>query len=585
MSKPTDRNWRWAAGMPASFLAISFLVTLPLWLGHEPRLLGYSEDTAMHLWFLRWFPFALAHGLNPFVTDATTYPHSVNLLWNNANLVLAFLSWPLLTLVGGAVGINLIYVLLLACAGAGTAGVLRSRVSHASSAWVGGLLVGFSPFTLSELSVGHLTWVTTATLPLGWWVGERTLRAVRHQQHRVRWGMAAGSWMVLQFWFSKELLATTLLMAVLLGAVYCLRGGWRDLGWLVRQGLVAAGAAAIVTVALMAYPLVDLITGSAALNRPSLTAPGQYVADLLSFIVPGSAQLLLPGVASAISNHFTGLFVETDGYLGLPLVALAVWVATRLRRDPLVAFGSWCAGLAALLSLGPWLHIGGHRLSIPLPWLVLLHLPVYAKAVPSRVLIFVVIGVACLLAAGWDRLVPKLRPAARAMAFAILFVPLLPSLGIVQGIAGFPVTLPSILASRQLLSLPQGSVIMTLPIGTRVNHGLAMFWQAESNFRFVQPFGFLLHPGPGGITTPFNYPSPLERLFHGLTVGGSVPGQTSPRALRAQFRAWRVAAVVVMPGREFSRDVQVLNAVLVRKPEVIDGAAVWLQPGSPALPG
>ena len=570
--------------MPASFLAISFLVTLPLWLGHEPRLLGYGEDTAMHLWFLRWFPFALTHGRNLFVTDATTYPHAVNLLWNNANLVLAFLSWPLLTLVGGAVGINLIYVLLLACASAGTAGVLRSRVSHASSAWVGGLLVGFSPFTLSELSAGHLTWVTTATLPLGWWVGERTLRAVRHQQHLVRWGMAAGSWVVLQFWFSKELLATTLLMLVLLGAVYCLRGGWRHLGWLVRQGLVAAVAAAVVTVALMAYPLLDLIAGSAALNRPSLTAPSQYVADLLSFIVPGSSQLLVPGVASAISNHFTGIFLETDGYLGLPLVAMAIWVATRLRRDPLVAFGSWCAGLAALLSLGPSLHIGGHRLSIPLPWLVLLHLPIYAKAVPSRVLIFVVIGVACLLAAGWDRLVPKLRPAARALAFAILFVPLVPSLGIVQGIAGFPVTLPPVLASRQLRSLPQGSVIITLPIGTRANHGLAMFWQAESDFRFVQPFGFLLHPGPGGITTPLNYPSPLERLFHSLSNGGPLPRHATNGILRAQLRAWHVAAVVVMPSRRFSGEVRLLGTILQRKSRLIDGAAVWLYPGGSAHP-
>ena len=78
--------------MPASFLAVSFLVTLPLWLGHEPRLLGYSEDTTMHLWFLRWFPFALTHGRNLFVTDATTDPHSVNLLRNNANLILPLLS-------------------------------------------------------------------------------------------------------------------------------------------------------------------------------------------------------------------------------------------------------------------------------------------------------------------------------------------------------------------------------------------------------------------------------------------------------------------------------------------------------------
>ena len=81
--------------MPASFLALGFLVTLLLWLRHEPRLLGYGEVTAMHLWPVRWFPFALTGVLNPFVTDATTCPHYVNLLWKNASLVLAPLSWPL----------------------------------------------------------------------------------------------------------------------------------------------------------------------------------------------------------------------------------------------------------------------------------------------------------------------------------------------------------------------------------------------------------------------------------------------------------------------------------------------------------
>ena len=125
---------------------------------------------------------------------------------------------------------------------------------------------------------------------------------------------------------------------------------------------------------------------------------------------------------------------------------------------------------------------------------------------------------------------------------------------------------------------------MTLPIGTRANHGLAMFWQAESDFRFVQPFGFLLHPGPGGITTPLNYPSPLESLFHGLTNDGSLPPHATDGILRAQLRAWHVAAVVVMPSLEFSGEVRLLGTILRRKPQLIAGAAVWLDPGSPARP-
>lgn len=449
-------GWPWLMGMPVSFLAIGFLVTLPIWLSREPRLVGYGADTAMHLWFLRWFPFALTHGLNPFVTNLATYPHPVNLLWNNADLALALLSWPLLQLVGGAVGINLIYVGLMAAAAAGMAAVLRPRVSHASSAWLGGLLVGFSPFALSELSAGHLTWVTTATLPLGWWIGERSVRAVRQRHRRVAWGVAAGGWVVLQFWFSKELLATTLLLAVLLGIAYYGRGRWAELRW-IRGALPAVAAALAVMLVLMTYPLLAQLLSSIPLSLPTVTSTSNNVADLLSFLVPGNSQLLSSGVTNAISGHFTGALLETDGYLGLPLVALALWVSVRERHNRLVVFGSWCAGLGALLALGPWLHVAGSRLDVPLPWLVLEHLPLYAKAVPCRVLVFVFIGVACLLAAAWDHLCDRLSAAGRALAVTLLFAPLLPSLGIMQGIAGFPMTLPSVLASRQLRALPPGA--------------------------------------------------------------------------------------------------------------------------------
>ena len=42
--------------MPMSYLLAALLLTLPLWLGSQPRLLGYGADSAMHLWFLNWFP-------------------------------------------------------------------------------------------------------------------------------------------------------------------------------------------------------------------------------------------------------------------------------------------------------------------------------------------------------------------------------------------------------------------------------------------------------------------------------------------------------------------------------------------------
>ncbi|MGC8474426.1 MAG: hypothetical protein ACP5PW_08500, partial [Candidatus Dormibacteria bacterium] len=173
--------------MPLSYLLAALLLTLPLWLGGQPRLLGYGADSAMHLWFLNWFPYAISHGLNPFQTSIATHPSTVSLLWNNADLVLAFLAWPLFRLLPAAAAMDLVFVLMMAAAAAAMAWQLRSHLRHASSAWLGGLLFGFSPFALSELAAGHLTWVSTATLPLGWWVGERAWRAARDGRPAIRW--------------------------------------------------------------------------------------------------------------------------------------------------------------------------------------------------------------------------------------------------------------------------------------------------------------------------------------------------------------------------------------------------------------
>lgn len=575
----TDRLRRltWWSLMPLSFLALGFLLTLPLWIGRQPRLLGYGSDTAMHLWFLEWFPYAITHGISPFLTNAATFPHQVNLLWNNADLVLALLAWPLVLLFGGSVAIGLVYVGLVAVTATAMSWQLRSHVRHASAAWVGGLLFGFSPFAQSELAAGHLTWMTTATLPLGWWIGSRAIRSVRRRGRRALWGVACGGWLVLQYWASKELLATSVLMAVTLLLIYYARRAPAALGW-VRPVAPLSIAAAATAGSLLAYPLVVQLTATIPLSQPTVTSPGNNVVDLLAFVAPGYSQLLTFGTAGLFAHRFAGVFLETDGYLGLPIVAVAVWAAFTRRGEPLVRFGVFCSAIGAVLALGPWLHVDGTVFPVPLPWLILGHLPFYAKAVPSRMMVFVVIGVACLLATAWDHIVVSLRALARVTACGILFLPLLPSLGLLHGYAGFPMYPPAVLSSSALRALPRSAVIVTVPRSTRNNHGLTMYWQAESNFRYSQPFGYLLHPGPRGVMTFFDAPSPLETLVTSLTLNRPVPATVTPAALATQLRDWDVAAIIIAPRRGFQGEVSVMARLLGAAPKMVARSAVWFHP-------
>jgi hypothetical protein len=564
--------------MPISYLLVALLLTLPLWLGRQPRLLGYGADTAMHLWFLNWFPHAISHGLNPFQTSIATYPGTVSLLWNNADLVLALLAWPLFRLLPAAAAMDLVYVLVLAASATAMAWQIQPHVRHASSAWLGGLLFGFSPFALSELAAGHLTWVTTATLPLGWWVGERTWVAARGGRHPIRWGVALGLWAVLQYWVSKELLATTLLMGALLVVLNSRAILGRGLPpW--RRIWPVAAIAVGVFVALMAYPLITQLTSGVPLSRPTVVSPTANVVDLLEWVVPGYSQLMGIGPAGPLSLRFTGELLETDAYLGLPLLVLAGLAAWRLRGVPLARLGAGLAGVAGLLSLGGHLHLAGMVTRIPLPWLLFEHLPLLGKAVPSRLSIFVVAGVACLVAAGWDRVVERLAMGTRALILAVAALPLLPSPGLMTGIAGFPVYTPRVLSSSAITALPSGASVLTIPITTRENHGLAMYWQAEQDFHFSQPFGYLLRPGPDGVLTDNLSPSPLANLATSLSLGEVRLSGVSAAPVRLQLRRLGVRELVLMPSARFAAEVEELRTILGRSPKLVDGAAVWLEPG------
>src|SRR5439155_13992216 len=115
-------------------------------------------------------------------------------------------------------------------------------------------------------------------------------------------------------------------------------------------------------------------------------------------------------------------------YVGIPLLLLLI-VATALGwRRPLVRMAAALSVVAALLSMGPSLHVGGHVTPIPLPWAVLGRLPLFESAVPSRLMLFAFLGIGLLLA---DLATVALRPgagrrAAWAAVIAIALVPLAP---------------------------------------------------------------------------------------------------------------------------------------------------------------
>ena len=59
------------------------------------KLFSNASDFTQSVWFIGWVPHALAHGLNPFFSNAMYSPTGVNLADNTASPFLGLLTAPL----------------------------------------------------------------------------------------------------------------------------------------------------------------------------------------------------------------------------------------------------------------------------------------------------------------------------------------------------------------------------------------------------------------------------------------------------------------------------------------------------------
>ena len=90
--------------------------------------------------------------------------------------------------------------------------------------------------------------------------------------------------------------------------------------------------------------------------------------------------------------------VENGSYVGVPLLLALVIGGIVLRRRRFALFCSVMGAIGLVMSLGSRLHIDGHRTGIPLPFIVIAHLPLLDSSVASRWITYFWLFAALLLA-------------------------------------------------------------------------------------------------------------------------------------------------------------------------------------------
>ena len=291
-------------------------------------------------------------------------------------------------------------------------------------------------------------------------------------------------------------------------------------------------------------------------------------------MIPRSWELIAPGGSAELAHRLGGLFGVV--YFGVPLLVVVAWAGWGHRSDLWVRGSALLVAVVILLSLGPALHVYGVARGLPLPWTLLLRLPVYGLLVPARIAPFGFLGAAVCVASVVDGLWPA-RIDARlawpaAMAAAVL-LPLAPA-------GPLPVwlsPLPRYFAHVAMRALPAGGLVVIAAPPPSLAGVDAMLWQLEARFRFRLPWGYAIQPGTGGRASGLGPIGPLENAWLRLEAYGRVhidPG-TLPR-IRAELRTWRADAMVVGPVPHQALVVALTSRVVERSPRWTDGVAVWV---------
>lgn len=520
--------------LPVAALALILYLVLSLacfgTLGDYRRMYLGSGDPEVYIWCLNWWPWAIAHGLNPFVSYYVWYPSGFNMTWANSMPAAALLMWPVTALTNAAFSFNLLSLTAPALA-AWTAFLLARYLTRDTGAsLIGGYLFGFSSYELGQM-LGHLNLDVIFVVPL---LVLLVVQRVRGDLSRWTFIAALAAALLFQLGLATELLATVCFFGAITWLIFFTFAAPKDRRrlWLVAgEIMVSSVIMAVLATPFLYYVLKDLKDVPADIHSPE-----QFSADLLNYLIPTEVTRVGGGLFRKIARQFVGNAAEQNAYLGLPLLLILLLQFRETLHRPYLKplLLTWSVILVA--SLGPRLQIGGVATKFTLPWRWALHLPLIHQALPCRFSMYVALA-AALAAAFWLSTYRGRWDRARRFTLglvACLF--LLPNTGRVRHWT--PLSFHPFFEPQNVdASLGRNANVILLPFGFT---GPGMVWQLQSGMRFTQSGGYV----------SFTPQSELGWWQVILNLYFGSPGPDFENDISAFCMAHQVSAVIAGPGTD-----------------------------------
>ena len=564
-----------------SYAALTVLLFWGAWRAPRARWIGQPGDPPIFMWFLRWTPYALAHGLNPAITHHLNYPTGVNLMWNTWVPLAGVILTPVTLALGPTFSYNLFSTMAVVLSAWCAFVCFRRHTRRALSAWTGGLLYGFSPYTMAH-ALGHPNLSAVFVPPLLLVVLEDTL--VRQHRSVRAVGAQLGALAAIQLLLNEELLATeAIVSAIGLVVLVALHPDEVREKFAYAARALALGLGVFLAISLM--PLAVEFLGPHHPTHGSLWGPDIFVSDIFGFVVPTGLQQLRFSFAADVTRRFTDSCCPADShtYMGIPLLLALLGTAIVHWRRSLVRWAAVVALAVAVLSLGPHLHVRGRVTKITLPARLLIKLPLLSNVLVSRMMVFVYLLAALLVAvlvdatlASRDR-TAQLNGCVTVAMVALFLFPKVP-------FPSWAASTPEFFRSNAVNAIPVGTVALVAPFARDTSTSEPMLWQAVAAMRFRMVESYALGPDSTGKLSYLPIPDRLSTLMRAIQDGEPPPvlDDQLRTTLLGILHAHSVATVIVGPMGNRTAMVEFFRSLLREEPTDSGGVQVWLDVGQRA---
>jgi hypothetical protein len=344
--------------------------------------IGTPPDPLLFIWCLGWYPYAIVHHLNPFLTNKFIWePFGFNISWVNSIFGLSLLGAPLTLFFGPFVSYNILALLSSALSSFCAFLLIRHIAKSNLSGLIGGYIFGFSTYALSE-QITDINLYFICIIPL---IVLFYLKGLNGELNKKLSVFLISVLLSLEFLISSEIYATFIFFGFI--GIFVSFIFFKSL----RKDIKAFFYYNILSVFLSFIILIPFFYAMlATINKlpKHFMPPKIYSTDILNFIIPTHVTLIGGSIFKTIFDKFNPTWTQACAYIGLPLIILIVLYAKKHWAKQETKFLIFLLALISIFSLGQYLHIGGTITNIPLPWIIFYKMPLIGKALPSRFMLY-----------------------------------------------------------------------------------------------------------------------------------------------------------------------------------------------------